>query len=179
MRSQNRAAAAHTYFQPSENETSGVRPFLDTMARFDTSIIEAQQMRAEPHKEVGRSEMLRIYYGCVFQALSVILAFLVIAVSFGAFGLGAPIQIDGVTVPGSAVAFGETVFALGAGYVSSRLIRNSSPETASLHRSEWAGIASMGLAYMVALAVIAANAAAFLSYPSEINIIWFAPHRPA
>jgi hypothetical protein len=163
-----------TQFRPASDAlSSGAQQIVEAQRRMDASLHEAQRIRLESHKEVGRAEMLRTFYSCVFQALSAFLAFLVIALAFGAFGFSTPIEIRDVVLPGGLVAFGETAFALGVGLVTGRIVARSAPiDQSQAHLV--ANLAGDVLAYAAALAVVTANGLAFLNRGSFIDLMWFA-----
>jgi hypothetical protein len=101
--------------------------------------------------------------------------FLAIAVSFGAFGILKPVEVGGVTLPAFVIAFLETAASLLIGHVSSRLVSNSAPDESSLHHGfGWSGAASIALAYVAALTIVAGDAVAFLGQPTLINVFCFA-----
>jgi hypothetical protein len=135
---------------------------VDTLERFDVSVRNAQENRSRPYSEVGHSEMIRIYYGYLLLAVSTVLGFLLIAAAFGAFGLGRPIDIGDIKLPGWALALSETVLALGAGYVTGRILSNSHPDEGSARNAaEPLKISGLTLSYAIVVCLIVGNAVIF------------------
>ncbi|HEX6980228.1 MAG TPA: hypothetical protein VF342_13100 [Alphaproteobacteria bacterium] len=143
-------------------------------AQLEAALSRAQEIRLEPFKEVGRAEMLRTFLGCLFQAGSTGIAYVVIALAFGVFGFNAPVTIGGVLLPGVAIAIGELVLTLGAGYAASRTtVATCDGDSAPTPVSSGVGIRRLA-AYAVAVAVIVANAVVLLHEATVVGAMWFA-----
>jgi hypothetical protein len=115
------------------SDTPGAAKQLDQIRTEVQAItIQAQSIRQNPFQQIGPSEMLRSFLSYIFVAPTAVIAFMLIALAFGALGFSEPFTIGRAALPGFGVAAAETALMIGIGYATGRVATRTSGHDAAI-----------------------------------------------